>query len=642
MASSLFTALSSLQSHQGWIDVIGNNLANASTPGFKSSSVSFANLFTQTLRPATGANAGLGGRNAVQIGHGVSLASIARSFDQGALAQTGRTFDMGIRGRGFFVLNNGQGNLFTRVGTFGLDGSQNLVDLRTGFRVVGSNGSPMNLDMDSIFPPRATTGIEFSGNLPKEVGGPLAEILTGAEGLVHGSPALLTGNQAGPFVLPAGETFSMTLTIGGEAPQSVSMLGTGAAVTAADIAAEIDGLDGLSAIVDTNGFVQVTSNRTGDNVTLKIDGGPSGNDLAALTGLSTTLVSGSQAPVDATTTLNDLPGNITKYVNGDLIEIAGVDTDGSPINASFVYGVDGTTVDDFIGFINNLYTDAEVSLDAEGRFVLESSTPGEANLALTISDATGQTGITDWPAYSLAVTTNGTGPDQVVTSSEVYDSAGVAHQLTMTYERQADGSWTVIPELAASEGEVLSQPITGLRFDDQGRPTGLGAVDTTIRVRFTGQTGAQDLELDLGSDGQFDGLTQLGGPANAYVARQDGYGSGDLANVSVELDGTINGIYTNGQIRSLGEVGVAFFGNPEGLRDAGDNLWGASSNSGDFVIGRAGVGGIGDVVGGAIESSNVDTASQFVHLIEAQRGYQASARIISVQNDILAETVNLL
>src|SRR5690606_22502720 len=103
------------------------------------------------------------------------------------------------------------------------------------------------------------------------VGGPLAEILTGAEGLVHGSPALLTGNQAGPFVLPAGETFSMTLTIGGEAPQSVAILGTGAAVTAADIATEIDGLEGLSALVDPNGFVQVTSDRTGEDITLKID-----------------------------------------------------------------------------------------------------------------------------------------------------------------------------------------------------------------------------------------------------------------------------------------------------------------------------------------------------------------------------------
>src|SRR5690606_27996789 len=118
---------------------------------------------------------------------------------------------------------------------------KNLVDLRTGFRVVGSNGAPVNLDLDSIFPPRATTGLEFSGNLPKEIGGPLAEVLTGAEGLVHGSPALLTGNQAGPFVLPAGETFSRTLTIAGEAPQTVSMLGTGAPVTAPDIAARSTG-----------------------------------------------------------------------------------------------------------------------------------------------------------------------------------------------------------------------------------------------------------------------------------------------------------------------------------------------------------------------------------------------------------------
>jgi flagellar hook protein FlgE len=642
MASSLFTALSSLQAHQGWIDVIGNNLANASTPGFKSSRASFANLFTQNLRPATAATGNLGGRNPVQIGAGVSLAAITRNFDQGSLAETGRTFDMSIRGQGFFVLNNGQGNVYTRVGTFGLDGGKNLVDLRTGFRVVGANGAPVNLDLDGIFPPRATTALELSGNLPREVGGPLAEILTGASGLVHGSPAQLTGNQAGPFTLPAGETFSMTLTPNGGAPLAVSILGTGAAVTSADIAAAIDALEGLSATVDPNGFLQVATERTGAAVTLRIQAGPVGNDLASLAGLSTALVSGSEAPAGPTTTLNDLPGNVVKYQLGDVIEISGVDTDGAPVNASFVYGVDGTTVDSFVAFLGGLYTDAQVSIDAQGRLLLEAGTPGEASLALTLSDGSGQAGRTDWPAYSLSVTTNGTGPDRVVTSTEVYDSAGVARQLTLTYERQADGSWSILPALDPAAGQVLSGPITGLRFDDQGRPTGLGAVASSVLVRFAGQSGSQQLKLDLGSDGQFDGLTQLGGQASAYVAAQNGFGSGDLANVSVGLDGEINGIYSNGQMRSLGSVGVANFSNPGGLRDAGNNLWAHSANSGDPVLGRAGAGGAGDVIGGAIENSNVDTASQFVHLIEAQRGYQASARIISVQNDILAETLNLI
>lgn len=642
MASSLFTALSSLQAHQGWIDVIGNNLANSSTPGFKSSRTTFANLFTQNLRSATAPTGELGGRNPMQIGAGVSLAAVTRNFDQGALAQTGRTFDLSIRGQGFFVLNNGQGNLYTRVGTFGLDGAKNLVDLRTGYRVVGSNGTPLNIDLDGIFPPKATTQLEFAGNLPKQIGGPLAEVLTGSGALVHGTPAALTGTQAGPFTLPAGETFSMNLSVDGGAPQPVSFLGTGAAITTADIAAAIDALAGLNATVDANGFVAVATDRTGESVTLKVDPGASGNDLAALAGLSTSLVTGSQGPLNAATTLNDLPGNLAKYEVGDVIEISGVDTDGTPVNASFVYGVDGTTVDSFLAFLNGLYDDAQVSVDAEGRILLEAQTPGEASLALTISDAAGQAGRTDWPGYSLSVTTEGTGPDQVVTSTEVYDAAGVAHQLTLTYERQADGSWTILPSLDPAAGTVLSGPITGLRFSDDGTPTGLGAVSKSVQVRFQGQTGSQTLALDLGSDGKFDGLTQLGSPASAFVTLQDGFGRGELANIAVQLDGDIQGIYSNGQMRSLGSVGVAFFSNPGGLRDVGDNLWGHSSNSGDPVLGRAGVGAAGDVIGGAIESSNVDTATQFVHLIEAQRGYQASARIISVQNDILAETVNLL
>lgn len=641
MASSLFTALSSLQAHQGWIDVIGNNLANSSTPGFKSSRVTFANLFAQTYGHASAPTGNRGGRNPIQVGAGVGLAAIGRSFDQGALAQTGRTFDLSLRGRGFFALQGAQGPLYTRVGTFGLDGASNLVDLRTGFRVLDPTGSPISLELDAIFPPRATTSLGLTGNLPKEVGGPLSEVLTGASALAHGNPATLNGNQAGPFTLAAGETYSMTVSVGGGAPQLVSFLGTGADITVADVAAAVDALEGVSASVDSSGFLSVVSDRTGQAASLRVNPG-NPNDLATLVGVPTQLVLGSEGPLGPTTTLNDLPGNRVKYANGDVIEISGVDTDGTPVNASFVYGVDGTTVDQFVAFLNGLYSDARVSIDAEGRLLVEAQTPGEASLSLAISDGTGQVGATDWANYALSVTTNGTGPDQVVASTEVYDAAGVARQVTLTYERQPDGSWTILPSMDATQGTILSGPITGLRFDDQGRPTGLGAVSNSIEVRFQGQVGVQTMELDLGSDGQFDGLTQLGGPASVFVANQDGYGRGELANLAVELDGQITGFYSNGQTRRLSAVGVAFFSNPEGLRDAGDNLWAASSNSGLPVLGMGGVAGAGDVIGGAIESSNVDTAGQFVHLIEAQRGYQASARIVSVQNEILAETVNLL
>ena len=144
--ASLFTALSGLKAHQDWIDVIGNNLANANTSGFKTSHASFSSSFHSTLRHASGPGGGMGGRNPVQIGMGVSLSDIGRDFGQGSLTGTGRVFDLALQGRGFFALSNGAQTMYTRVGTFGLDGQNNLVDQRTGYRVLDGSGSAITLD----------------------------------------------------------------------------------------------------------------------------------------------------------------------------------------------------------------------------------------------------------------------------------------------------------------------------------------------------------------------------------------------------------------------------------------------------------------------------------------------------------------
>ena len=89
-------------------------------------------------------------------------------------------------------------------------------------------------------------------------------------------------------------------------------------------------------------------------------------------------------------------------------------------------------------------------------------------------------------------------------------------------------------------------------------------------------------------------------------------------------------------------MGVATFANNEGLAQVGDSLWGRTPNSGDMVLGEADIAAAGQVVGGSLENSNVDTAEQFVRLIEAQRGYQASSRVITIQDEVLAEAVNLI
>ena len=639
MASALYTALSALHAHQGWLEVIGNNLANTNTPGFKSASATFGAAFSRSLQPALSAGQG-GGTNPMQIGGGVALGAISRNFAQGAISQTGRAFDLAIGGRGFFALNDGSSDLFTRVGSFGLDAGENLIDLASGYQVLSASGQAISLDTSKPFAPSATSSMNLSGNLPAEVGGPFAAVLTASTPFRAGSPAMLTGTQTAAITIPAGETWTMELSISGGAPQSIAIQGTGAAVTMQDVASAIDALDHVSASLNA-GAIEVVTDASGASVSLEITPGAAAQDLALACGLTTNLVTGSETDITPTTDLSALPGGVTDYIAGDSIALSGVDADGSPVNASFVYGTDGTTVSELVSFIDGLYAGATASLDATGRLVLTADTPGATELSLSISDGTENIGTTTWSDYLPTVTTAGTEADRIVTSSEVFDGSGVSRQLTMTFVRDADGTWTFTAEADEEDGVVTSGPITGLSFDANGAPSNFAALGASVTVDWTAG-GSQTVSLELGTDGQLDGLTQFGDTTSVRVSAQDGYGVGELGNLSIEADGSIVGHYTNGQEQTLGAVGVAVFGNPEGLESVGGNFWRETVASGGARVGAGDLGPAGVVIGGALEESNVDTAEEFVHLIEAQRGYQANARVISVQDELLNDAVNLI
>jgi flagellar hook protein FlgE len=644
MTSSFYTALSGLQAHQSWIDVIGNNLANSNTPGYKTGTATFSDQFSQTLQFAQGPGSNFGGRNPVQVGHGVRLSDIGHAFTQGALTSTGRPFDLALEGEGFFALKNGAKTLYSRVGSFGLDASKNLVDQRTGFKVLDSTGGTVSIDTDALFPPKPTTTVSVAGNLPANITGPLAEVLTAVSGFKQGVPASVTGSTTGPFTIPTGETWTLSVIANGGLPQQASVTSTTGTVTAAQIASAIDALQDVNASVDGSGHVVVASDRTGANISLKVLSGTTGMDLAQAAGLPTVLVQGTETPLTSGTGLNELPANTIDYADGDTIRIAGVDADGSAINATFTYGAsnDGTKVSDLVSFLDGVYTKSTVNLDAQGRIVVQADTPGEANLLLSITNGSGSTGSTQWGNYALGVTTNGTKPDEVSTTSEVFDPAGLAHTISFTFQRQPDGSWTATPELPSNEGTIISTPITGIRFGPDGTPIGLGGVDTTVSVQFTGQPSTQTFQLQLGSDASFTGITQFGAGGEVVVRDQDGYGVGSLSSISVSIEGNIEGSYTNGQKQAVGTIGIATFSNPEGLYQVSDNTYAASANSGDPVLAPANLGRAGRVVGGSLENSNVDTAEQFVMLIEAQRGFQANSRVISAQDEVLKELVNLI
>lgn len=138
MMRSLYSGVAGLKTHQTRMDVIGNNIANVNTTAYKSSSMTFSELMSQTTQKASGANAttGVGGTNAKQIGLGVKAGAINTAITtQGSAQSTGNPFDIMITGDNFFVVSNGSENFFTRDGSFYVDGAGNLAMTSTGYNV---------------------------------------------------------------------------------------------------------------------------------------------------------------------------------------------------------------------------------------------------------------------------------------------------------------------------------------------------------------------------------------------------------------------------------------------------------------------------------------------------------------------------
>ena len=136
---------------------------------------------------------------------------------------------------------------------------------------------------------------------------------------------------------------------------------------------------------------------------------------------------------------------------------------------------------------------------------------------------------------------------------------------------------------------------------------------------------------------QSENLFQRADALTLRTSAVNGNRQGRLADISVGGDGTIAGRFTNGLTRIIGQIPVAIFDNPPGLERAGSNLWFETVNSGPFD----GAGTVGQMVGGALEMSNVDLANEFTEMITTQRGFQAASRTISVSDEMLQELVNL-
>ena len=664
--TSLFTGLSGLQAHSRYIDVIGNNLANVSTPGFWGSRTTFSDILSFTLSPGAAPTGNFGGNNPMQIGLGVGVGSIDLRTDQGTFEDTGRPLDVALQGKGFFTLSSGVQTYYSRVGTFGVDSARNLVDIRSGFRVLNSSGGNINVPVTDTLPPQATAAVDFQGNLPAEVAGPLAEIITS-------ETPLLEGTAASKAATPPAATYNMSaysgngaqlmFFINGKSGIPVSFAGTAftnaAAALPSEIAAAINasaiGNDVVATGNDATGALDFQTIRLGENASLRIDQGPaaaSAGILGALN-LNSTLASGTQTPVTAATNMANLTGRQAVYQSGDGIVITGTRPNGIPVSATFRYGAanDGTTVGDFITFMNVAFgsTDAtngstaSLASDASGNLVLTANERGDANLSLKLSDAAGNVGTSLFTSFE--VTQDGSGPDSHLATIDIFDSLGRSHPVTLTFTRTETDSkiWDLTATMDATEGTITNGTVAGISFNADGSFQVIGGGTNFLEFNFAGVGGApQRVTLNMGTSGQLDGLTLTGNKASAAATNQDGYAAGELLTVAFTASGQLVGSYSNGLTNVLDTLRISVFPNQGGLLRAGETMFVEAPNTDNPIATTAGVGGAGVLRPGSLENSNVDIATEFVKLIEAQRGFQANSRVITTTDEILAELINIV
>lgn len=184
MMRSLFSGVSGMQNHQTRMDVIGNNVANVNTTGFKRCRVNFQDLISQQLSGASKPTEELGGVNPKEVGLGMMVASIDTIFTQGALQTTGVNTDLAIQGNGFFVLKDGDKSFYTRAGAFNIDRDGTLVNPANGmrvqgwmaeeadgFRIINTSGQTEDLiiPVGQKIDAKATTSVNYACNLDKRL-----------------------------------------------------------------------------------------------------------------------------------------------------------------------------------------------------------------------------------------------------------------------------------------------------------------------------------------------------------------------------------------------------------------------------------------------------------------------------------------
>lgn len=229
---------------------------------------------------------------------------------------------------------------------------------------------------------------------------------------------------------------------------------------------------------------------------------------------------------------------------------------------------------------------------------------------------------------------NNPGLSSVQSIVRVYDSLGGSHELSITLTESAtpnEWNWTVAGiggTTVTGSGTLTYDPANGQQLT--GSP---GSITVTPPVA----SGVPAFPIDL----DFSAISQLATEMQVQASSQNGFEPGSLSSFTVNSDGVVVGLYTNGLTRALGQIALAIFPNANGLERQGSNLWRNTDNSGVPVVGAPRTGGRGQINSGFLEQSNIDIGGEFTELIITQRGFQANTRVVTTVDEMLQELINM-
>ncbi|MCM0760188.1 MULTISPECIES: flagellar hook protein FlgE [Sporomusa] len=634
MMRSLFAGVSGLRNHQTRMDVIGNNIANVNTVGFKGSRVNFQDILSQTLQGASSPQGNRGGTNPKQVGLGMAVASIDTIFTDGSYQPTGKQTDLAITGQGFFILADGNQKYYTRAGNFDFDVQGNYVVPGTGLKVAGWMA-------DSV-----TGNIDSTGDITT-IKIPVGEMMKAQQTnkITFGKNLSASAIKTGTAAERAAADIALTTAKSDKDAADLALQNANTALAAANTALSTAQTDEVKAKASQNALVAAqTAMAAAHAAAVALQNGtpapvPTAADVALLANTAAALAAtAADSATSATqTAANDLKNAATnlKTEADKLAATPPTSTIGAVVGlAATAEGFANTAVT----AANGAFTTAEAARQAAEADQQLKKTAQTAASQTALDAATAVTNASE--AVKAAYNETSKVPMQVT----IYDSQGNPYTINASIIKTGDNTWEFTPSgTAVNKDGVTVGTITGnpstISFDRFGVYDALNTMVNSLTIDPAGgpYAGAGSFTVDL----DFSAISQYASESTAKATEQNGWADGTLDGVTIDATGTIVGNFTNGMSKNLARVAMAVFNNPGGLNKAGDNLYTETNNSGIADIGTSGTGGRGEFAGGTLEMSNVDLAQQFSDMIITQRGFQANSKIITTTDEMLELLANL-